>query len=365
VNELVGVDELDPDRARTIETDAIELDRVPVAEASTEGLDQPDEFAGPEEFADEPGAVDLDEAFKTAARQEGAEESEESEDAPEPDPDRQVVRLEEAAEALPAIARVAAGMWLRAAAWGVGTSLRVTARVARAATDPSAAAEFYADIGRGLREYAREFLGVTDLDDRVKQLTPLAGSSMRQSDARPELALRAQGEELLRKAADVGFEENAHPAYARILSELAPDEARILRVLAIDGPQAMVDVRASNLIGLGSQLIAGGLNMIGPAAGVRRRDHVPAYLNNLSRLGLIFLSDESLSDSVAYQVLEAQPDVLGLIKTTSRAKSIHRSIELTPFGRDFVDVCLPLDRPALPAGPPPLLMSGDSAADAD
>ncbi len=155
--------------------------------------------------------------------------------------------------------------------------------------------------------------------------------------------LRAQGAELLRQAADVWYEDGAHPAYARILGELAPDEARILRLLAVEGPQPSVDVRASNLIGVGSQLIAPGLNMIGPQAGVRHHDRVPAYLNNLHRLGLIWFSHEPLEDPLAYQVLEAQPEVLDAIKETTRAKTIKRSIRLTPFGSDFCDVCLPLD----------------------
>jgi hypothetical protein len=275
-------------------------------------------------------------------------------------PDQHPIRLEEAAEATAAIARVAAGVWLRAAAWGVGTSLRISARLAQAAVDPGAATDLYSDITHGLRAYAREFLGVSDLDDRVRQLAPLAGSAMRIPGGHPELALRAQGEELLRQAADVGFEEGAHPAYARILTELAPDEARILRLLATDGPQAIVDVRANNLIGLGSQLIAPGLNMVGPEAGVRRGDRMPAYLNNLVRLALVFLSDEPLGDPIAYQVLEAQPEVLSTLKQTARAKSVHRSIRLTPFGADFCEVCLPREHPRelQPGAATPQLPSG-------
>jgi hypothetical protein len=103
--------------------------------------------------------------------------------------------------------------------------------------------------------------------------------------------------------------------------------------------------------------------MVGAQSGVRRRDRVPAYLNNLARLGLIFLSDDPLDDPVAYQVLEAQPEVLGTIKETSRAKTVHRSIQLTPFGLDFCQVCLPLDPPGVPRAPapPPQLPSGGGA----
>ena len=50
--------------------------------------------------------------------------------------------------------------------------------------------------------------------------------------------------------------------------------------------------------------------MIGAEAGCRHPDRVPAYLNNLYRLGLIWFSREPLEDPLRYQVLEAQPEVL-------------------------------------------------------
>jgi Abortive infection alpha len=249
-------------------------------------------------------------------------------------------------EALPAIARLAAVAWLRSASWGLQTSLRVGGRLAHAASDPGSAAQLAEDVSSGLRSYAREFLGISDLDNRVKQLTPASGvrgRGHRRNGPTQELTLRAQGAELLRQAADVNYEEGAHPAYARILLELAPDEGRILRLLAVDGAQPSVDVRAANLIGIGSQLVAPGLNMIGAQAGVRHRDRVPAYLNNLYRLGLIWFAHEPLEDPIKYQVLEAQPDVLHAIKETTRAKIVQRSIHLTPFGQDFCEICLPLD----------------------
>ena len=49
--------------------------------------------------------------------------------------------------------------------------------------------------------------------------------------------------------------------------------------------------------------------MIGAEAGCRYLDRVPAYLNNLYRLGLIWFSREPLEDPLRYQVLEAQPEV--------------------------------------------------------
>jgi hypothetical protein len=245
-------------------------------------------------------------------------------------------------EALPGIARVAADAALRLASWGIGASARATGRLARAATDPDAAAQLVEEVSNGLRAYAREFLGVADLDDRLKRLDPPRGEALSVPVDTAQL-LRAHGTELLRQSADVRFDGEAHPAYARILSEIVPDEGRMLRLLATVGAQPIVDVRAGNLIGVGSQLVARGINMIGAQAGVRHRDRVAAYLHNLFRLGLIAFSDEPLPDPIAYQVLEAQPDVLTRVKQTTRAKTVHRQVALTPLGIDFCAVCFPLD----------------------
>lgn len=233
---------------------------------------------------------------------------------------------------LAGLARVAAGAWLRTARWGVG----IPVRIARGVVDPRAS--------ESLRDYMRDLLGVSELDERVEALTP-TGSRDPDEAAAEDAELRARGAELLRRSADIDLEDGTHPAYARILHELAPDEARILRLLAVEGPRPAVDVRSVQLIGLGSQLAAEGLNMIGQEAGCRHPDRVPSYLNNLYRLGLIWFSKEAVEDPLAYQVLEAQPDVLDAVKSSARAKTVHRSIRLTPFGRDFVEFCLPLGEP--------------------
>ena len=126
-----------------------------------------------------------------------------------------------------------------------------------------------------------------------------------------EPTLRERGEDLLERSRDVWSDEEPHPAYVRILDDLAPDEARILVHMLRAGPQPAVDVRTGGPVGLvSSSLVASGLTMIGARAGVRYGDEVPAYLNNLFRLGLVWFSSEQVEDPMDYQVLEAQPDVL-------------------------------------------------------
>jgi Abortive infection alpha len=240
----------------------------------------------------------------------------------------------------PALARMAAGLSWQATRWGVAHSVSAGGRLARAAADPSRSAQLLDELGRELRDYARELLGVTELDERVAQLMPPRHDDADDGSVSERETLRRRGAQLLRQAARIDADDRAHPAYARILTELAPDEGRILRLLATDGAQPAVDVRASNLIGVSSDLVAGGINMIGAQAGCQHRARVPAYLNNLERLGLVWFSREPVGDPVAYQVLEAQPEVLDAMRTASRAKTVQRSIHLTPFGEDFCAVCL-------------------------
>ncbi len=237
-----------------------------------------------------------------------------------------------ALDALPGLARVAATAWLHGAGWALENSIRASWRVLDAAGSPHKTAELIRD-GRGAaRELLRELLDADSANGSQDSANGASDSPR---------SLREEGERLLRRSRDVHYEVQAHPAYERILSELAPDEGRILRLLVVQGPQAAVDIRTGGPVGLvKSRLIAPGLSMIGARAGCRYVERVPSYLNNLFRLGLVWFSRETLPDPMRYQVLEAQPDVLEAINSVTHAKVVRRSIHLTPFGEDFCRVCL-------------------------
>jgi hypothetical protein len=250
--------------------------------------------------------------------------------------------------ATPTLARLAAGAGIRTAQWGLATSVRVGTRMVRAAAAGESPAQLAQEASEEVRDYARHFLGMANGSDPLASETAPAPSR--------EVRLRERGAELLAQSADVDYHEPAHPAFERILEELAPDEARILRLLCTSGPQASVDVREAKPLGIASGLIEGGLTMIGTESGVRFLDRVAAYLNNLERLGLIWFSREPLEDPLRYQVLEAQPEVLSALGK-GRSKTVRRSIQLTPFGEDFCDVCLPMHTAEIDALDPDALSS--------
>ncbi len=255
-------------------------------------------------------------------------------------------------EDLRGLAALAATAALRTAEWSARAYVATGRRLLDVAVHPDHAGEAINDLRRGLRAAARE-LGGEGIEERVRSVVPDPIAERwpelpekRSSNGRgADWSLGERGEELLRNSSDVRYEYDSHPAYERILSELAPDEARVLRLLLLGGPQPAVDVRTGGPLGLiSSQLIAPGLNMIGARAGCRYVDRVPQYLNNLFRLGLIWFSRETLRDPLPYQVVEAQPEVLAAMKSVRMAKIVRRSIHLTPFGEDFCCTALNLAR---------------------
>jgi hypothetical protein len=272
-----------------------------------------------------------------------------------------------ALDALPGLMRIAATSWVRTAEWGVVAGLRTGRRLLKAATSPQSALELaqgMASASGVVADLAKAVASGVSIPQAVVEVSASLGGSpsrtaeppvpARTSGQAPTSArsLREQGELLLRRSRDVWNNETGHPAYERILSELAPDEGRILMLLLHGGPQPAVDVRTGGPVGaVSSNLIAPGLNMIGPRAGVRYLDQVPSYLNNLFRLGLIWFSREQLRDPLEYQVVEAQPDVLAAMHSVRFHKIVRRSIHLTPFGEDFCRTCLTTEKEDLAALP--------------
>lgn len=243
--------------------------------------------------------------------------------------------LEELVRAAPGLARVAAGIGRQGAVDAASAYADGISRVVRAASRGESAAQILQEGRAELRSQLRGWLGVAEsLQRPAASPRPGADSSL--------VALRRRGEELLRESADVTVDVDSHPAYMRILDALAPDEGRILRFLARSGPQPSVDVRAG--LPLASQLVAQGCTMVAEEAGCRHQERVHAYLNNLHRLGLVWFSREPLRDARRYQVLEAQAQVADPLERGGRtARTVRRSIVLTPFGEDFCEICLPLE----------------------
>ncbi|MRH86818.1 DUF4393 domain-containing protein [Nocardia sp. SYP-A9097] len=232
--------------------------------------------------------------------------------------------------------RVAVAAAVEAGAWGLSTALGVTSAVLRGSMAGQPPREILSEAGAQVRHSVRQALGVA-----APETVETAAATEPSSSA----VLRARGAELLRRSAEFHDDDaHRHPAYARILGELAPDEARVIRYLYLDGPQPLLEVRTGRN-GQGGQF-----NLLGEDAGLRYPNRVEEYLTNLDRLGLIDITREPLGNPNRYQLLEAQSEVRRLLKRAGfGTKVLYRTIELTSFGAGFVRTCLPipaLDQPA-------------------
>lgn len=227
---------------------------------------------------------------------------------------------------------------LRLTGWVAGTAAVATRQIVQAASEAAEAAK------EGARQPLERPEPVRS-PRRVRtpsRVGPTSRTSPRKTTADGLAELRARGDQLLERSADVRDSDDLHPAYDRILDQLAPDEARVLRLLATSGPQPSVDIRTGRPFGVGSEMVGEGLSMIGELAGCRHLDRTHAYLHNLHRLGLVAFSREAV-DLDRYQVVEVQPAIVEAVKKAGRsAKVVRRSIHLTSFGVDFCQTCFSL-----------------------
>jgi Abortive infection alpha len=246
----------------------------------------------------------------------------------------------------PGIARVAAVSAWNLVSWSLGATVAGANYVARRAVDGESAPVILQEAASELRNVAWRALGLPN--EMVSSVTSSQRNSGREASAED---LQRRGSELLRRSNDVHVVEDTHPAFARILTEITPDEARILRFIYLEGPQPSIDIRTYRPLGIGSVLVAAGMSMIAEHAGLRNLDRIDPYLTNLARLGLIEFSKEQVSNPTRYQVIEAQPKVVAALKTAGRSpKLVQRSVRLTSFGEEFVRTCLPLNGKAVAQG---------------
>lgn len=231
----------------------------------------------------------------------------------------------------------------------VGTTARITGGVVRAGVD--AGLSVVREIGSGvpptevvdrrLEAVRRTVVHALGLPDPQ----PIVGHVVSRTDHDPSAQqLRDQGDALLREIGDPSKRpHNEHPAFSRILRELMPDEARIIRFMALAGPQPAIDVRTRTPLGVGSELIATGINLIAEMSGCTYPDHNPEYLANLTRLGMILFSAEQVDDPRRYSFIEAQPVATAAMAKAKRVVTVYRSVRITEFGLQFANACFTLD----------------------
>ena len=156
-------------------------------------------------------------------------------------------------------------------------------------------------------------------------------------------ALAERGRQLISQSAEVGRDESVHPAFGPIVQQLSTDEARILRTLAVEGPQAVVDIYDRQYLPPKRWRVARNLTMLGRDAGCRTQRRTPAYVQNLERLGVVEISEEPIETLKRYEILEAQSHVEQARTRAKRPRIDYKRIQLTDLGVEFCALCFPFD----------------------
>ncbi|NMN96621.1 Abi-alpha family protein [Antrihabitans stalactiti] len=191
------------------------------------------------------------------------------------------------------------------------------------------------------------------VDQRVEQVRSAAWSALGMEERVGGIALgkgatardlRAQGDALIDISWNVAAQpREQHPAFKQILDSLVPDEARILRFLAVAGPQPAIDIRTKTFLMKGSERIAGGISYIADMAGCAWPDRDQHYLANLNRLGLVRFSEEPVDDYRRYSLLSAHAKAMEAQEKAKKTMDVYRSIYLSLFGKQFTEACFTLE----------------------
>jgi hypothetical protein len=163
--------------------------------------------------------------------------------------------------------------------------------------------------------------------------------------------LRSAMSELLERSVEASRTDSREYLYGTIISQLVPDEARILAALADGSRFAAADVVQKQRRGKPRVLLANA-SAVGRQAGLVAPDNTPTYLTRLQSFGLVEFGPEDEALSVQYDILATDSTVQGArtgVDSRRRAsvKIVRKTLHMTAFGRQFWSAADP-SRPALP-----------------
>jgi hypothetical protein len=168
--------------------------------------------------------------------------------------------------------------------------------------------------------------------------------------------LRSAMNELLERSVEPDRSASRDYLYGNIISQLVPDEARILAALSDGSLYAAGDVVAKQLGRSNPRVIVANVSTVGRSAGVVSPDNVPTYLTRLHGFNVVEFSPPDDSIAVQYDILATDSTVQAAEATIEARKLgsprlIRKTLSISPFGREFWSATDPA-RAALPRPAP-------------
>ena len=155
--------------------------------------------------------------------------------------------------------------------------------------------------------------------------------------------LREMYANLLVSSMNIDTKNYVHPAFAEIIKQLTPDEAKLIKKISTNDDYPLIDIRIN--------VPSGGFqtklhNFTNISEGVCENPNgILSYLENFIRLGLITIPTFLyLTDEKVYYPLEQHPLVQNILNQKlpeGYSYEISKGeFRITPFGRDFINTCI-------------------------
>lgn len=251
------------------------------------------------------------------------------------------------------LARRAASLPERVAE-AAGVAERMARRLAEAATQLPGAEQAQAQFRRAEQRVLRELKHRMDAAQRPRlgepspeEVAPEINGTVSRTYVIPLLqSPRKLLEELLERSQLQTREQAEEDFYSVLLSELVPDEARILALLSDGTPQAVVHIGTGAPIGPVRTRVSENYSVLGRPAQVKLLEFVPLYLDHLKSLRLVEEGPEDPALESRYQIIEGMRELREEVeqqRNRSRASSVRllrRTVRLAPLGRSLWSRCI-------------------------
>jgi hypothetical protein len=158
--------------------------------------------------------------------------------------------------------------------------------------------------------------------------------------------LRTAMTELLTRSSESGAGRSKEYLFGTIVSQLVPDEARVLAALAQGKRYAVVDVAAKHVGRSATRVVFANASLLGAAAGVSPARNAATYLSRLQQFGLVEFGPPADELSEEYDQLAVDASVQEARASIERERMggvrlIRKSVMLSPLGREFWAACAP------------------------
>jgi hypothetical protein len=171
--------------------------------------------------------------------------------------------------------------------------------------------------------------------------------------------LRSAMNELLERSVETDRVANRDYLYGNVMSQLVPDEARILAALSDGSVYAVIDVVAKLRGRSATRPVLTNASSVGRAVGVTTLDAVPTYVTRLHQLGLVEIGPADESIAMQYEILATEAMVQAAEASIRAGKRgsprlIHKSLTMSSFGQEFWAASDPSrreERPTIPTLP--------------